>query len=426
MVDAFTIKASWPRNNDGDGVDATFCKLRMEVGDQNVTAYRTSDREEQDYVSMPAYYLAEWVAENWWPLLWEPRKAEESAADSEFSSRHNLMAAQHGFALPSVSLVSTGDNIEIYAAKRRIEHGDAAFLKSGTSISRRAAIESELRKFVEATIAHLKGMGDSPLQRAWSLITDTQDDTVDFCRLMGTLGLSPYEPRPEIEEILDKASEVLTSKQLLELCQTSALEHFAAAARLAVNVQGALHRTPEIDLSQLVRIPRPADVVTAPAYHTGYAAAKKLRSQFQIRPRDVDGARKFFEALNIDLQPRNENFEERTDSPVVGATARHRTSGQMILVPKISAQRRFAAARAAYFFWTDAPDEEHLITSATTRDQQASRAFAAELLIPRDYIRSEATGGKIRMQKLVDIAEHEDVSRSLIKWHAENVGLTIS
>jgi Zn-dependent peptidase ImmA (M78 family) len=98
----------------------------------------------------------------------------------------------------------------------------------------------------------------------------------------------------------------------------------------------------------------------------------------------------------------------------------------VILVPKISAQRRFAAARATYFFWTDAPDEEHLITSAATRDEQASRAFAAELLIPRDYIRSEGTGGKIKMQKLADIAEREDVSRSLIRWHAENNGLVIS
>jgi hypothetical protein len=212
----------------------------------------------------------------------------------------------------------------------------------------------------------------------------------------------------------------------MTIIQTSTLEHFAPAAQLAVNVHGALHRTPEIDLSQLIHIPRPADVVTVPAYRTGYEAARKLRSQFQIGPKDVDGARKIFETLQLDLRARNENFEDRPDSPVVGATARHASSGQVILVPKISAQRRFAAARATYFFWTDAPDEEHLITSAATRDEQASRAFAAELLIPRDYIRSEGTGGKIKMQKLADIAEREDVSRSLIRWHAENNGLVIS
>jgi hypothetical protein len=420
------MKVSWLRNNEAGGVDATFCNLRLHVGDNNVTAYRTHDREEEDHISMPAYYLAEWIAENWWPLLWEPRKAEDSATDREFLNRHNLMAAQQGFALPSVSLVSTGDNIDIYAAKRRIEHGDAMFLKGGTSILRRSAVEGELQKFVEATLAHLKGVDDSPLQRSWALITETLEDTADFCRFMGALGLSPYESHPKVEEILDQASDVLTPKQLLELCQTSTLEHFATAAQVAVDVQGALRRMPEIDLSQLILIPRPADIVTIPAYRNGYEAAKKLRSQFQIGSKDVDGARKIFEALHIDFRPRTENFEERLDSPVVGATARHTSSGQMILVPKISAQRRFAAARAAYFFWTDSPDEEHLITSATTRDQQASRAFAAELLIPRDYIRSEAAGGKIKMQKLADIAEREDVSRSLIKWQAENDGLTVS
>jgi hypothetical protein len=425
VVDAFEIKASWPRRNEGEGVDATFCNLRIEVGANNVTAYRTRNHEEEDHVSMPAYYLAEWIAENWWPLLWETRKEEESTTDGAFFGRHNLMTAQQGFALPSVSLVSTGDNIDIYAAKRRIEHGDATFLKGGKSTLRRNAVEGELRKFVEATITRLKDVDDSPLQRSWTLITDTQEDTANFCQFMGALGLSPYESHPKVEEILDQASEVLTPKQLLELCQTSTLEDFATAAQLAVNVQGALRRTPEIDLSQLIGIPRPADAVAVPAYRTGYEAAKKLRSQFQIGPRDVDGARKIFEALHIDLRPRNENFEERSESAVVGATARHESSGQMILVPKISAQRRFAAARAAYFFWTDSTDEEHLITSATTRDQQASRAFAAELLIPRDYIRSEAIGGKLKMQKLADIAEREDVSRSLIKWQAENIGLAI-
>ena len=153
MVDTFEIKASWPRKNDGEGGDATFCNLRIEVGGHNVTAYRTESREEEDHVSMPAYYLAEWIAENWWPLLWEPRKAEESTTDGGFLTRHNLMSAQQGFALPSVSLVSTGDNIEIYAAKRRIEHGDAMFFKTGISILRRDLVEGQLRKFVEATIA---------------------------------------------------------------------------------------------------------------------------------------------------------------------------------------------------------------------------------------------------------------------------------
>src|SRR5262245_53839972 len=37
----------------------------------------------------PVYFLAEWIAENWWPLLWEPRKSEEVPDDAAFLARHS-------------------------------------------------------------------------------------------------------------------------------------------------------------------------------------------------------------------------------------------------------------------------------------------------------------------------------------------------
>ena len=70
------------------------------------------------HLAIPVYFLAEWIAENWWPLLWEPRKSEEVPDDAAFLARHSKLAAQHGFVLPRVIFVPTGRTIDISATGR--------------------------------------------------------------------------------------------------------------------------------------------------------------------------------------------------------------------------------------------------------------------------------------------------------------------
>jgi hypothetical protein len=145
------------------GADATFCHLRISVGGENVTAYITEDRHQEDHIEIPSYYLAEWIAENWWPLLWEPRKNEDRQSDDpDFLSRHSILMAQHGFVLPNVSLVPTGENISIYAAGRTAKYADAQFTARAESLVDRSGVEGELRKFIEGTIANLNGV---PIRR---------------------------------------------------------------------------------------------------------------------------------------------------------------------------------------------------------------------------------------------------------------------
>ena len=84
-----------------------------------------------------------------------------------------------------------------------------------------------------------------------------------------------------------------------------------------------------------------------------------------------------------------------------------------------------AAGRAAFFFWTGHSEDRRLITDAATRDQQASRAFAAELLIPQAYLRSKAEANKLRWDQVHSIAEHAVVSLDVIKHQALNCGLQL-
>jgi|ERR1700730_1967885 hypothetical protein len=88
-------------------------------------------------------------------------------------------------------------------------------------------------------------------------------------------------------------------------------------------------------------------------------------------------------------------------------------------------QRRFAAARAAFLGWTcSGPRCSRLITGARTRDQQMSRAFAAELLAPIDYIRKYAEVG-LSSFRMDEIASELGVSATVIRYQALNNRLQV-
>jgi len=92
---------------------APQAKLKLTVSGKNLTAFVDEYGERCTHLAIPVYFLAEWIAENWWPLLWEPRKSEEVPDDAAFLARHSILAAQHGFVLPRVIFVPTGRTIDI-------------------------------------------------------------------------------------------------------------------------------------------------------------------------------------------------------------------------------------------------------------------------------------------------------------------------
>jgi hypothetical protein len=98
----FSIRCSWLPQKGESELDQTLSKIFMIVGDRVVTEYKSEHWPQSEHLEIPAYYLVEWIAENWWPLLWEPRKNEDVGDNQDFLDRHCILAAQHGFVLPKV------------------------------------------------------------------------------------------------------------------------------------------------------------------------------------------------------------------------------------------------------------------------------------------------------------------------------------
>lgn len=426
-MNRFDILPKWPAQPDArDHLGATFGSLQIFVGDKNVTAFE-HERRQEERLELPTYYLAEWIAENWWPLLWEPTKRDEHGADPDYLSRHSFLLAQNGFVLPNIVIAPGGNDVDVRARPRTSQVAQVRFPQGGDARLSRSEIEAKLRSFVQANFDRMDGALNTPLEQAWQLVLGTDEASAQFCRYIGALGLSPYDTHAAIEDMLDQASDRLPETMVMDLCATSTPANFVASARVATMAHDALRQSREVDLATLTGIPTPADIQSLPAYKTGYRAADTLRSNLKVSDQQIHGASTIYGRLGIDVGNVGSAELAQGDLPLFAAVERNDNVGRVALIPENSSTRRFAAARATYFLWTGGAHQARFVTDAGTREQQASRSFAAELLLPRAVVRTRFKGTRrVTRQQIYKLAEEAIVDVKVARHQAENAGFSIA
>ena len=110
---------------------------------------------------------------------------------------------------------------------------------------------------------------------------------------------------------------------------------------------------------------------------------------------------------------------------IKGGVKRHNDRMQVAIFDDMEPQRRFAAARAAFLGWAHAVDDSHLLTTAITRDQQASRAFAAEMLAPAGYIRTRAANRVLSDHAVREIAQALNAPAGAVSYQARHAGIHV-
>jgi len=407
-----------------------MCKLTILIGRQNVTEYKATRARGGLSLDIPAYFLAEWMAENWWALLHEPKKDEEKD-DPEYRQRHSLLAAQHGFAVPNLSIMPVGRAIHVFATRHHAQLAGVTFERSAAADASRPEIEGVLRNFVSGCIGVLvhHGFEDTPLQQAWRLIENTADDQREFCELAGALGLSPYNADDDIANSLDLLVDVLGARATRDLCLASTPSILLKTTHAAQEIAAQIDAAPHADVAALSRMSLPDDNLHAPGWRRGLEAAKKLAREFRLDSCDIRAADVVFDRLGMDPSKRaGSHFlggDGRGWLPFNCAIKRNDTTARVAIVPEDETQRRFAGARAVYFAWISKPQEQRLATAAVTRDQQASRQFAAEILVPRACLQAQAVRGVLSYGQAHDIAEKRRASPWVVYYQANNSGIRV-
>jgi hypothetical protein len=362
-------------------------------------------------------------------LLWEPRKNEEGD-DSPFLSRHSFLAAQHGYALPKILMVALGKSIEIAASPRGVPLADVQFKQRAHVSCARGIVEEQLTNFVQSVVDRLneRRVNESWLQDTWAMILETGPEEQQFCQFAGALGLSPYDIDDTIAGMLERLQPELGDGFLMDLCLAATAEKFPGMALIAQQAHEIVGNAPASTLLPIASIEPPKENLSLPAYRRGVQAAHLLRKRLGISDTDMRGATKIFERFEIDTTLRaplsSNSVSDQT--AVTGAVLRNENLMKVGLLQEKETKRRFAGARAIFSAWSsEGLSETRLLTSAVTRDQQANRAFAAELTAPQALVKSWAKSGRLSASALFDLAAELQISADVVAKRASDMQIRV-
>jgi hypothetical protein len=411
----------------GDELRATWSRFAVKVGEAPVT--RVTDvtlRSVRDAVYLPLYPLAEWIAQNWFFLQFEARTY---ADDDSFGRRHSFACADAGYSFPRLSIQPTGESVDLIWLPKYRGHSNIEYIERGTETASISDVVDELRSLLDAVAARLDlaGLQDTPFQKEWRAIGELNADEIEFARMAASSGLDPFDMEESLENTIILLSERLPSETLARFLTATKGKHLSDRANWLESSLSELEGLNDglsaipgiIDRSAKLRLREKAQ--KAP-FEWGYDVARKLRSALIDSKRPIPsveylanlfGAHEFNQSILIDREPRSQ--------------VRVISVGDQLPRFKVSTRRAdsdtFALARGV-FDEIVAPDLSVNIVADTDLDaDKASRAFAAEFLLPSSALRERFIKLGRRIWYEDDVSEMADefhVSEYVVRHQIDN------
>ena len=439
----------------------TWCRLVIEADGRLVTeAVHDASDSLRGGIHGSAFPLARWIAENWWFLLNESyrfparyasRDLARTLQDRAWAQRHSLLAAREGGALPDLTLHRDEEKV----VARWTPDGIASvppplrFIGEGEVHLDVADAEGGLAEAVQAVMDRLEEFEEPEVRafrRDWAAIAEATEQESRLCEWSARLGIDPFDP----EELTDELAETLPGlvsgldtplrDDLLDAERPQTLqrdmEWLRRAEALAADAGSARNHEPTfqpgshlppIEGLAVARDPeavRP-DTGTGTAYGLGYACAASLRRH--LSPADGHEPIGDMDEILVRLgwaQSPSRTMEPEPESPLEAAVTRSGDGAPVAIVGNADADTsgcRFRLARSIFFrhFSRNREAGRRLVTEAHTREQRASRAFAAEFLAPAAGL-SQHLGGRVSSREIDDLAHHYGISAWVIGHQIQN------
>lgn len=423
------IKFDWdsidgPR---GPELSATWAHFEIRVGDMLVT--RLEDRNSKrtrDEISSPLYPLAEWMATNWWSLLYEIDSPYRSGIDG-YNKRHNVSAASEGFALPSLRIQPEGKQVHAVWKQLALPEYQVSFLNWGEAWLDREQVEEEFRTFISSVITRLeeKGVRETLLSEEWKAIVNADPDEKAFCIAAGQLGRDPYSLNEDDVEALIAVIQSLPA---------SVREEFLGAANYELlREQGnAIRQFVEkadkttIDLKPLreLRGKISPDEVNLTPWQQGYRAAQQLWARLGQKDKRVRSVSE----LGVVFKLNNKEWSKATVKPAEelrfldAVVASTRTGSPYFAVEsKAEHYKTFAVCRGLFEYLIAEPrGAAALVTKAYSERQKRNRAFAAEFIAPADELRNLVKTPLVTVKEIQELASEFGTSEYAIYHQLRN------
>ena len=292
-----------------------------------------------------------------------------------------------------------------------------------------AEVERALGALVGSVLARLleELEGNEEVERtveAWDAIRSADLDEKQLCRSLAMLGVDPYDPdeaTPELIQVVERAIGALSAELRNDFFVGS--DPWSIQDDLSWVDRARSGLGPPVDPARWKTLDWTSGET---AHETGYRLARRVRSELlKERP---DEQLEDLPGLLVDRLgwapdcSREAEGQTRLDG-MIGLDATHSAPLLVVANRRSEAADRFRLARAAFFpvagcLGTTA----RLLTRSVTRDQRASRAFAAELLAPAAALERRISGW-LNEQDVEDLAAELVVSPQVIRHQVENHGL---
>lgn len=384
----------------------------------------------------PLFPLVEWLVENWWALLNEPaprtgiplgRRAPPQWLP--WVRRHNLLAAREGGALPDLSISRDGEHLLLQwdADPAAPVLAPVRFVNEGSARLSVESFEAEAERLVNAVVARLTERTPESgafrrLAEAWNAIRISDEHERRLCTALAVLGVDPYDPDEATEELIR-----LVERALQDLDPTLCADLFEGTQTRFLATDLAWVESTRIRLvtGKGNASPTLRGLSGETPHDLGYAAARRVRTEMLgLNEADPipDLAQRIERQLGWDsgCPEKIPGAQGLQIEGLVGIEASTSTPRLFVGEGRGSRAERFRLARAAFFPVTGQLGETgRLLSNAGTPLQRASRAFAAELLVPSGAL-ARRIDGRVRDSQIEDWAEEFQVSSRVVEHQIEN------
>ena len=420
---------------DADGVSgpelsATWASLQIRAGNSVVTrVLDTRARTIRDFVYVPLYPFAEWLATNWWFLTHEFENPIKEG-DPDFHRRHALGASREGYAFPNLKVVSSGARTRLGWTDGSSTWARVTFLNQGEIWMDSGEFRENCADLIDSVIRRLASFGveDTLLQEEWAAIQAADEEEYSFCRTAAGLGWDPYA--------LDDAGSdwvFLLAERLGDLLGEAVPALETDPLRLNEGSLAIGHAITEAKRNDL-----PLERVRALGggicgeekstgsvpWQAGYRWARGLR-----RHLDLDGhPLPTMEAMAGALDEGHDSLMKAT-APIDmvngvalldGVITRNDNGSPAFAFRRLGEYgRRFTFCRALAEV-LERPGSDTLLTRAHSERQQRNRAFAAEFLAPSSSLQQKISRPVLDDGDIDGLADEFGVSSRVIEHQIVN------
>ncbi len=395
--------------------------IRLDEDDAATYLYDRYKKRYAESIVVPLAQLAEWITTNWFHVWHEVDTISEKPR-AGFASRHDLSYAGSGFVFPRVIFDPVGqDNIHVRTRSWTPKHSPIEFLSEFEHTMTRDRLEEEFRSLINDVLERLqrKGVPCEFLESEWQAIESLDPEEYEFCQATALLGLDPFnldsETAEHIVAIWNEADPSIRDEMML-CADKDSLDEVHSWINSSIefaNESASGAAWPEV--RDTVRNRRTDSNMHMQPWQNGYEDARAVRSVLGMRlahfPLEESGSLAIW------------NQEQEPPSPrIEGCVAND--SPSCIVVNKHGAGKRFILARALGAYIGREQGESAILNKLRTPQQARSRAFAAELLAPSEWLRDKVGDVQYVDSDTVDeLATELEVSSPIVQHQIENHGI---